>query len=67
MEIQINDVLKTVPPESTLHDLVVSQHKEKTQGIAVAINEQVVPRTQWHETQIQPNDQILIIKATQGG
>lgn len=67
MEIQINDVLKSVQPESRLLDVVFSQVKEKTQGIAVAVNGQVVPQPQWHETQIQPNDQILIIKATQGG
>lgn len=67
MEININNVLESVPPKSTLYDLVTAQTKANTQGIAVAINEHVIPRAQWTSTPIHPNDQILIIKATQGG
>lgn len=67
MEININNVLTTVPPKSTLYDLVNTQTKARTRGIAVAVNEQVIPKAQWISTHVQPQDQILIIKATQGG
>lgn len=67
MEIKINDVLTKVPEKSTLQNLVFLHTKEKTQGIAVAINEQVIPQPQWPSVLIQPTDQILIIKAKQGG
>lgn len=36
-------------------------------GIAVALNGQVVPRTDWCETPVIDQDEILIITATQGG
>ena len=36
-------------------------------GIAVAINETVVPKSQWTSTLLQENDKVLIIKASQGG
>ena len=36
-------------------------------GIAVALNETVIPRAQWETTYLQENDSILIIQATQGG
>ena len=67
MEIKINDVLTKVPEKSTVHTLVLLHTKEKTQGIAVAINAQVIPQPQWPSVLIQPTDQILIIKAKQGG
>ena len=36
-------------------------------GIAVAVNEEILPRADWHEYQVKENDNILIITATQGG
>ena len=40
---------------------------EKQKGIAVAVNETVVPKAQWESYELQPNDKVLVIKATQGG
>lgn len=37
------------------------------QGIAVAINMSVVPRSQWDETNIEDGDRIDIVGAKQGG
>jgi sulfur carrier protein len=36
-------------------------------GIAVAVNESIVPQAHWSEKEIQANDKITIITATQGG
>ena len=36
-------------------------------GIAVAINNEIVSKTSWKSWQFKTNDNILIIKATQGG
>ncbi len=36
-------------------------------GIAVAINEQIIRKDRWDSFQLSENDQVLIIKATQGG
>ena len=36
-------------------------------NVAVAINNEVVPRSQWSETQIRENDAIEIIQAVGGG
>ena len=36
-------------------------------GIAVALNEKVIPNSDWKTTSLNENDKILIIKATQGG
>ncbi|PIB35220.1 thiamine biosynthesis protein ThiS [Reichenbachiella sp. 5M10] len=36
-------------------------------GIAVAINDEILPKSNWEDYLIQENDNILIITATQGG
>ena len=36
-------------------------------GIAVALNENVVPRTQWDEAELHAGDAVEIIRAAQGG
>lgn len=36
-------------------------------GIAVAINNKVVPNKEWENKEVKKNDKIIVIKATQGG
>jgi len=36
-------------------------------GLAVAVNDTVIPRTTWDAFQLKENDTITIIHATQGG
>lgn len=40
---------------------------ENQNGIAVAINNQVIPKSLWAETSLKEKEEVLIIKATQGG
>ena len=39
----------------------------KVNGIAVALNNGVVPKNRWSETVVNEDDKILIIQATAGG
>ncbi len=36
-------------------------------GLAVAINEAVVPRSAWTATALQPGDRVEVLRAAQGG
>ena len=36
-------------------------------GVAIAVNNSVVPKSQWVDFNINKNDKIILIKATQGG
>lgn len=67
MEITLNDQNQSVKENSSLNDLVLSQLGDKQKGIAVAVNDTVIPKSEWENHIIKSNDQILIIKATQGG
>lgn len=66
MLVFINQEPKEITQQTTLSE-VVEQFAASPLGIAVAINLSVVPKSQWASTFLNPNDTILIIKATQGG
>lgn len=51
----------------SLATVVATSSGENTKGIAVAVNQNVVPKANWNDTLLQENDTIIIIKATQGG
>lgn len=69
MEIKINNQLKTYDhyKSLTVQQLLDIEMPEKQKGVAVAIANQVVPKTAWAVTVIAENDEVLIIRATQGG
>ncbi len=46
---------------------LVADLKIATNGIAIAINQSIIKKENWSEQLLQNNDNILIIKATQGG
>lgn len=69
MEIKINNQLKNFVGHTamTVQQLLDLEIPEKQKGIAVAICNKVVSKTEWDKTTISSGDDILIIKATQGG
>ncbi|WP_281238043.1 sulfur carrier protein ThiS [Flavobacterium praedii] len=68
MELKINNQNKQFSLESlTIQALLDLEIPEKQNGIAVAINNTVIPKTNWNSHQINEIDDILIISATQGG
>jgi sulfur carrier protein len=67
MEISINQQLTEIPESSSVSDLLASLFTDSSKGIAIAINQMVVPKSKWPEHIILPQDKITLIKATQGG
>lgn len=69
MQLQINGQAQTLTlqDQPTIHDVLVCLNVPTVRGVAVALNDQVVPRSQWPQTTVQPNDRLEIIQATQGG
>ena len=66
MQIFINDEPIECPEKSTISTLLTRQGIS-TENIAVALNETVVPKTAWEQTEIPEKSNIIIIKAVQGG
>ncbi|SMD31701.1 sulfur carrier protein [Reichenbachiella faecimaris] len=68
MKVKLNDREIQIHTENNqLIELMKTNQLYHESGIAVAINEEILPRTIWEQYQVQDNDNILIITATQGG
>jgi len=67
MEITFNNRKYQIEEQSTVQAALNVWLGDKQQGIAVAVNDTIVPRSQWENYILQPDDNILVIKATQGG
>ena len=67
MEITFNNHTRQIEAKSSIQNALDIWIGKKTNGIAVAVNETVIPKIQWDSYELQNNDIILVIKATQGG
>lgn len=68
MELKINNQRKQFDATTlSVQDLLDLEFPNKQNGIAFAINNSVIPRTEWKTTVLSETDDILIITATQGG
>jgi sulfur carrier protein len=67
MEVFVNNQKQTVEADYNLTQLFNHLDIETPGGIAVALNNSVVPRANWEKQLLKNGDNILIIKATQGG
>lgn len=68
MQLQINGKTQEFALQTpTLSAVLESLELGPVRGIAVAVNDRVIPRGQWDEEVLQQNDRIEIIRATQGG
>lgn len=67
VEVTVNGETKHFENAITIVQLLESLVLKDLKGIAVAVNELVVPRSVWSSREICPADNIIIIKATAGG
>lgn len=67
MEVLINNNQLTVPESASLALAISSLVNVETKGVAVAVNENIVPKKEWDSKRLTNGDKIIIIKATQGG
>lgn len=65
MNIRINDKETEVGAKSLLELATELSLPEK--GVAVAVNNKMVPRAQWGDTRLNNGDNVVIIKAVCGG
>lgn len=67
MEIKLNNQTKIFPEQCSVQQLLDQVVPEKQKGIAIAVNKSVIPKINWQNHFLKQNDDVLIIKATQGG
>jgi len=66
MNIRVNNIQKTIPSGSSIEDLLLFLNHTQN-GIAVAINEEIILKDNWSRPILNENDTVLLIQATQGG
>jgi sulfur carrier protein len=66
MKVQINNSEMIVDENVSIRS-ILEKTNSPTEGVAFAVNDSVVPRSQWDSFVIKENDSILIIKAARGG
>ena len=68
MKIRVNGEAKEVRLNLNVHDLLIALELNPMQaGIAVAVNQEVIPKTAWQTTELRENSDVEIIRAVQGG
>jgi len=67
MNIIINEKPYRIKDGSTIDEALKEAQIKNQFGIAVAVNNVVIPKTVWANTPLCPNDQITIINAIFGG
>lgn len=67
MLVTVNSNKKEIEANSVLSDLINNSGIISERGFAIAVNNKVIPKSNWKEFILKENDNILIIKASQGG
>jgi len=67
MRLKINGEWRECSDDLTVADLLDELDIEQTRGVALARNDHVVPRSTWADVELEDEDRIEIIRATQGG
>jgi len=62
----VNGDRADVAAGTTVAGLVASLGRD-ARGVAVAVNEAVVPRGAWPRTALRPGDRVEVLRAAQGG
>ena len=66
MNIVLNGDATTVSSGATVGAMVDRLGKGR-KGVAVAVNDEVVPRSRWDDTALSDHDRVEILTASQGG
>jgi sulfur carrier protein len=67
MTVFVNDQPRALAAGAQLADLLRELGLAERKGVAIAINDEVVPRSTWPTRALAEGERILVIQATQGG
>jgi len=67
IEITVNGEVQSAEAGEQLSALLERVASHFSRGVAVAVNDEVIPRALWGERPLFSGDAVLIITATQGG
>ena len=66
MKVMLNGEPQAAPAPPTVGAMVDALGRGR-KGVAVAVNEEIVPRSQWDATTLHDGDRVEVLTAAQGG
>jgi len=66
-EVSINQQKFLLPEGGCLADVLPLLQLAQVDGIAIAVNDTVIPRSEWAGWRLRDADRVFVIRATQGG
>ena len=66
-EVSINQQKFQLPEDVFLADVLPLLRIMRADGMAIAVNETVIPRSEWAGYRLREGDRVFVIRATQGG
>jgi len=67
MEVTINNQNYLLNEACSIEKMLAAVISAETNGLAIAVNQTIISKSDWDSHVLNPGDQIIIIKATQGG
>ena len=67
MKIKVNSNYLELEKSNQLVTLIRQLSLEEKNGIAIAVNAEVVQKKEWNNFLLKENDEVIIIEAAQGG
>ena len=67
MEVTINNQNYLLKETCSIEQMLAAVISTETNGLAIAVNQTIISRSLWDTYLLNPGDQIILIKATQGG
>lgn len=67
MVVFVNDAPRALLSNATVKTLMDDLSMATRTGIALAINDVVVPRLDWHHHSLHDQDRVVVLTASQGG
>ncbi|SDG07267.1 sulfur carrier protein [Pedobacter terrae] len=67
MEVTINNQNYQLNESCSIEQMLTVVISTETNGLAIAVNQTIVSKSIWDTYALKPGDQVILIKATQGG
>ncbi|VFP84638.1 Sulfur carrier protein ThiS (plasmid) [Candidatus Erwinia haradaeae] len=67
MAITFNDLRVEIPHSLTIDCFLAQQCHDAPLGTALALNQTIIPRSNWKDYQVKDGDDILLFQAIAGG
>ena len=67
MKVQLNGEDRELSPESSIPDVLAILGFDAVRGVAVAVDGEVIPRSQWDGFKLAGGMRVEVLRAVQGG